>query len=173
MTCTDGELWRIQRSFVVTHLRSLGYGKSQTEKLIAGEIHEVLEILSNTGQDVKISAILAPSVINILWALTSGTRISRSDKRLNVLLSLLSKRSKAFDMSGGTLSQIPFLRFIAPERTGYNLIKTLNKQLRSFLQEIIKQHLEDWTEERKNDDLIYSFITELLKDEGKETTFTG
>lgn len=143
------------------------------DNFIGEEIREVLKILDKAGQEVKIGTVLAPAVINILWAFTSGSRISRSDQHLDLLLQLLDKRAKAFDMSGGTLSQVPLLRFIAPERTGYNLIKNLNKQLSSLLRNTICQHLENWDEDKNNDDLIYSFITEMRKAEGNETTFTG
>lgn len=173
VTCTDGDLWHIQRSFVVTHLRNLGYGKKPMEEFIREEIHEVLNILNQKGEEIRIGTILAPAVINILWALTSGSRISRSDQRLDVLLKLLDKRSKAFDMAGGTLTQIPWLRFIAPEATGFRLIQDLNKQLWSLLREVIAQHLEHWSDDKKNDDLIYSFIAEMKNSEGEETTFTG
>lgn len=143
------------------------------ENFIKEEVKEVLDILKHTGNELRIGTILAPAVINILWALTSGSRISRTDKRLDILLKLLDKRSKAFDMAGGTLSQFPFMRFLAPRQTGYYLIKDLNKQLSGLLQEVISHHMNDWSEEKSNDDLIYSFITEMKKNEGHVSTFTG
>lgn len=172
VTCTDGELWRIQRSFVVTHLRSLGFGKKPMELLIKEEITEVLSTLRDNSKAVEVGKILAPAIINILWALTSGTRISRKDRRLNRLLELLAMRTKVFDMSGGTLSQHPWLRFVAPEKTGYNIMKRINRDLRDLLMETIEQHYESWTE-GADSDLIYSFISEMKKSNGHKNTFTG
>ncbi|KAJ8930072.1 hypothetical protein NQ314_017179 [Rhamnusium bicolor] len=141
------------------------------ELMVKKEISEILTMLQDNGHTVQIGKILAPAVINILWELTSGSRISREDPRLNQLLEFLNIRSKAFDMSGGTLTQYPWLRFIAPEKTGYSLIKKLNSNLKNLLLETITEHYETWAE-GKNDDFIYSFITEMKKSNGNKTTFT-
>nr|WCC58048.1 cytochrome P450 [Pharsalia antennata] len=171
ITCTDGELWKIQRNFVVTHLRSLGFGKKPMEILIKEEIPELLGVLQQNGSSVRIGKVIAPSVINILWALTTGSRIDRKDPRLNRLLDLLELRKNVFDMSGGTLSQHPWLRFVAPERTGYNVIQKLNVELKDLLMETVTQHYKTWTA-GASDDLIHSFITEMKNANGHETTFT-
>lgn len=170
ITCTDGNLWCTQRNFVVKHLRSLGFGKTTMEVMINEELQEVLQILKNEHTDVQIGNILAPSVLNVLWALTAGTRISRTDPRLSRLLALLDIRAKAFDMSGGTLSQHPWLRFIAPEKTGYNLLQKLNGELHSFFLDTINEHEKNWCE-GKDDDIIYNFISEMKQSESG-TTFT-
>lgn len=143
------------------------------EHLIIEELREILDTIKSSEDGVHVGKILAPSVINVLWALTAGCRIPRGDPRLQKLLDLLDKRSKAFDMSGGTLSQHPWLRFIAPERTGYNLVKHLNSELKQLLMENIREHKQTWSE-GKNDDVIYSFITEMKKAKnGLRSTFTG
>lgn len=85
------------------------------------------------GKPVNIGKILAPSILSVLWALAAGKRLMRSDSRLKRLLELLDYRARAFDMAGGSLNQFPWLRFIAPEKTGYNLVTKLNSELRNFL----------------------------------------
>lgn len=91
--------------------------------------------------------------------------------KLNLFLKLLQKRAKAFDMSGGMLGQFPWLRYIMPEKTGYNMINQLNYELRDFFREKIRKHHEDW-EPNRNDDLMYTYITQM-KNEGQDSTFTG
>lgn len=159
----DGENWKIQRSFVTTHLRTLGFGKKPMERFITEEIHEILDTLTKEGQKVVIRSIFSPAVISVLWAFVGGSRLSRHDVRLQEILQILDKRSAAFDMAGGTLNQLPFLRFLAPEKTGYNLIQNLNMKLKNLFQEAINDHLENWTEEKSNDDFLYSFISEMKK----------
>lgn len=44
----------------------------------------------------------------------------------------MDRRAKAFSMGGGILSSVPWIRYIAPEASGYNLLMTLNKELKSF-----------------------------------------
>lgn len=151
----------------------MGYGKPKMENFVNNELQEILEIISKNGRNQKPRDIFAPAILNVLWTFIIGRGICRSDKGLATLLQLADERIKAFDMAGGTLSHLPFLRFIAPEKTGYNLIKIMNSKVKSFFEEIFHQHMESWSDERSDDDLIYSFITEMKKNEGKETTFTG
>ena len=85
----------------------------------------------------------------------------------------MQKRSKVFDMSGGTLNQMPWLRFFAPEKTGYNLIRNLNKEFSQFFLEIINEHHQQYSDEKSGEDLIYAFIKEMKIQKGNlESTFT-
>lgn len=175
ITCTDGPHWNEQRSFVVRQLRNVGYGKTKMELQIQNELKELLELIESIGNKPLWpgNELLPPSVINILWTFTTGKRISRNDTRLIKFLNLLQKRSKVFDMSGGVLSQMPWLRFFAPEKTGYSLIQNLNTQFHSFFMEIVKEHLDTYSDEKSNDDLIYAFIKEMkAQEENGSTNFT-
>lgn len=53
--------------------------------------------------------------------------------RLQYFNDLMERRSRAFDMSGGILSTFPWIRYVAPETSGYNLLTKLNNELKSFL----------------------------------------
>lgn len=172
ITGTDGELWKVQRNFVTTHLRSLGFGKKSMDLMVQDEVNAVINKLKSDSVDVKIGLVLAPAVLNILWTLTAGVNISSQDKKLFQLLELLDLRGKAFDMSGGTLSLFPWLRYVAPNKTGYNLVMNLNRKLRALFIETINDHYNQWTPDRE-DDLIYSFITEMKKSGDDRNTFTG
>lgn len=164
ITCTDQEFWNEQRTFVVRHLKSIGYGRSIMEERIDDEIFEVLQILRNTNQQPiypGTNNLLSTNIINILWTFTTGYRIKRGDERLLKFFELLEVRSKAFDMTGGTLGQMPWLRFIAPNWSGYNLIKDLNSKFFQFFMEIIDEHMNTYSEDKSNDDLIYAYIKEM------------
>lgn len=142
---------------------------------IQDELKELLDVIGKTDGEPLWPGkkILPPSVINILWTFTTGKRIERDNPRLIRFLDLLQKRSKAFDMSGGILSQMPWLRFVAPERTGYSLIQNLNSEFHAFFMEIVKEHLETYSDDKASDDLIYAFIREMkLQDTDLTTTFT-
>ncbi|RZB41731.1 cytochrome P450 305a1, partial [Asbolus verrucosus] len=171
ITCTDGELWSIQRNFVVRHLRNLGFGKKSMETMIRDEISEIVSTLKSHGSDIQINKILSPAVLNILWRLTTGTRLSQKNCQLGELLDLLNLRSKAFDMSGGTLGQHPWLRYVIPEWSGFNLIEKINNKLKNLFMESIRQHHKTWKEGR-NDDLIHCFLSEMKQANGNPTSFT-
>lgn len=139
---------------------------------IQNELKELLELIDSIGNEPLWpgNELLPPSVINILWTFTTGKRIARNDARLMKFLGLLQKRSKAFDMSGGILSQMPWLRFLAPEKTGYSLIKNLNTEFHAFFMEIVNEHLESYSDEKSNDDLIYAFIKEMKAQKGNDSS---
>ncbi|XP_026471391.1 probable cytochrome P450 305a1 [Ctenocephalides felis] len=171
ITCTEGQLWTEQRNFVVRHLRQVGYGKQAMEDQIVNELKELISVIDALGNSVNFGRELAPSVINVLWTLTAGKRISRDDQRLERLLTLLSQRSKAFDTAGGSLSQMPWLRFIIPESSGYNLLLRFNKELHSLFMETITDHRNNHKASQA-DDLIHAYITEMESRKGKPSTFT-
>ncbi|XP_029734943.2 probable cytochrome P450 305a1 [Aedes albopictus] len=174
MTFTDGPFWTEHRNFVVRHLRQAGYGRQPMQLHIQNELKELIGIIRDLeGEPVWPGSILPIGVINVLWTFTTGSRIPRNDQRLPRLLKLMRDRSKAFDMSGGVLSQLPWLRHIAPEWTGYNLIKRFNQEILEFFRPAIETHHQEYTEEKCSDDLIYAFIKEMKgRQDDPSSTFT-
>lgn len=173
ITCTDGDFWSEQRSFVTKHLRRAGYGRQPMEVQIQNELNELIEVIGErNGEAIWPGSFLPPSVINVLWAFTAGKRIPRSDERLARLLTLMQQRSKAFDMSGGWLNSMPFLRFVAPEKTNFNLIKRFNAELHEFFMAIIANHKRSFHDDRANDDLIYAYIKEMKAREGTQSNYS-
>lgn len=140
---------------------------------IQEELVELFEEVDKTnGQPVWPATMLPPSVLNVLWVFAAGERIPREDVRLTRLITLLQQRSKAFDMSGGVLNQMPWLRHIAPEKTGFNLINRFNREIHGFLMTAINEHKANYEEDRANDDLIYAFIKEMRRTDGTNSNFT-
>lgn len=113
---------------------------------------------------------LSQSVLNILWIFCTGKRLVRNDETILRLIDLLFQRSKIFDMAGGLLSQLPILRFIAPDYSGYNLINKLNQEFHDFFMEVINEHIERYDESKSNDDLIYAFLDEMKKREHDQSS---
>lgn len=173
ITCTDGEFWAEQRNFVTKHLRRAGYGRQPMEVQIQNELNDLINIIDKyDGKPVWPGTFLPPSVINVLWTFTAGEQISRNDERLTRLLTLMQQRSKAFDMSGGILNTMPFLRYIAPEKTNFNLINRFNQELHDFFMASINEHKLEYDEERSADDLIFAYLTEMKIRDGAPSNFT-
>lgn len=173
ITCTDGAHWNEHRNFTTRHLRQAGYGRLPMEIHIQNELNELLDVIKELKEIPTYPGnFLPPSVINVLWCLTAGKRIPRNDKRLERLLILLDQRSKAFDICGGILTQMPWIRYIAPEKSGYNLIKRFNMELHEFFMETIQEHKDNYSEDKTNDDLIYAYIKEMIEQKGSKSTFT-
>ncbi|XP_058066124.1 probable cytochrome P450 305a1 [Anopheles bellator] len=176
VTCTDGTFWNEQRSFVTRYLRRAGYGQEAMHVQIQAELAELLSVLGNrSGEPLWPSSILSISVINVLWTFVTGERVPREDDRLVRLLNLLQERSKAFDMAGGTLNQLPWIRFLAPDWSGYNLLRRFNVELNEFFATTITQHHRNFSEEKATDDLIYAYIKEMRdrRDDPESTSFSN
>lgn len=158
---------------MVKQLRLAGYGRQPMEIQIQNELNELIEVFdAKNGEAFWPGSVIPPSVINVLWTFTAGKKIPRNDERLTRLLTLMQQRSKAFDMSGGWLNSMPFLRFVAPEMTSYNLIKRFNSELCGFFSSIIDEHKMKFSADKAADDLIYAYINEMKSNEGMPSNFS-
>lgn len=176
ITMTDGALWSEQRRFTMRHFRQLGYGKVHMEELILGELKDLLanlDVAADKGEPLSPGPLLPPAVLNVLWALTAGARFPPGDAKLQRLLGLMSQRGRAFDMSGGLLNTAPWLRHVAPGRTGYSLLIKFNAALKELLEETIAAHRQTYNENRTRD-LIDAYLHEVKAHEsqGEASSFT-
>lgn len=73
------------------------------------------------------------------------------------------------DTMGGVISQMPFLRFIIPELSGYNDLMRILQKLWGFLDEEIKTH--EKTLSNQPCDLIDAFLLEISKSEHNNPIF--
>ncbi|KAF6203329.1 hypothetical protein GE061_003747 [Apolygus lucorum] len=169
ITMTDGALWQEQRAFAVRHMHNLGLGKSRMEYLIIEEIQNVFAALKEGGSNIQIRQHISACVLNVLWAMVTGSRF-KDEETLKKLISLMERRAKAFNMAGGVLCQFPWIRFIAPERTGYNLISQLNGEFKNFIMAIIKEHRATYDKDVTRD-FIDAFLHEMNKND-PESYFT-
>lgn len=176
VTGVDGPLWQEQRNFVTRHFRQLGFARQPMDEQIEEELNELIRHLDGLKgvESVWPGEMFPINVMNVLWQFTAGYRMPRSDQKLQTVLTLLRERSKGFDMAGGLLNQFPWIRFIAPKWSGFELIKTFNQKLCELFMEIIKDHHKNFDTDKAKDDLIYAFINEM-KETGKDpkSNFTG
>lgn len=72
---SDGPEWKEIRIWFTRRFRDLGFGRSQMFNLIKEEVVEVLENLKEGGVRC-LKPLTINAVINVLWTLTTGKRIS-------------------------------------------------------------------------------------------------
>ncbi|XP_047115961.1 methyl farnesoate epoxidase-like [Schistocerca piceifrons] len=175
VSVVDGKLWQEQRAFVMRQLRSLGFSGAAMQAQVGKEVRALLGVLSNScGRPTQLKKVLAPSVLNVILQFCAGYRFSHGDQHLQTLLDLFHTRSRAFDMAGGKLSAMPWLRFIQPEASGYNAITKFNEMVRTYFLKIIDNHKATYTPGKKRD-LIDAFLYEMgkaKKEQNDYTTFT-
>ncbi|RLU26245.1 hypothetical protein DMN91_000038 [Ooceraea biroi] len=131
ITMNDGPEWKELRSWSVRTLRTVGFAQRHMTELLTNELAIILEKLKDPNVR-HIRPVISPVVINVLWTLVTAKRPSE-DSRLQVFMDLLERRARVFDMAGGMLSTFPWIRHIAPETSGYNILQTLNDELKNFL----------------------------------------
>ncbi|XP_046739159.1 methyl farnesoate epoxidase-like [Diprion similis] len=168
ITFNDGREWREMRAWLVRNLRALGLGRRQMLDLMTEELNGILEKMKDGGVHC-LNEIIAPAVINVLWTLTAGKRIDDRPRML-YFIDLMKRRARAFDMIGGTLSALPWIRHIAPEKSGYNLLTTVNMELKRFFMETINEHKKNYTA-NKQDDLIDMFLNEMYSEANSDGLF--
>ncbi|CAL1687955.1 unnamed protein product [Lasius platythorax] len=159
ITMNDGQDWKELRSWSVRALKNCGFAKREMMQLLLDELTLILDRLKDGGIQ-HIQTIIAPTVINVLWTLITGKRLSE-DQRLQHFLDLMNRRSQIFDMSGGILSTFPWLRFLLPEKSGYRILVTLNNELKSLLMETINEHKQRYVK-GKEEDFIDAFLQEMF-----------
>ncbi|XP_057329953.1 probable cytochrome P450 305a1 [Microplitis mediator] len=171
ITMTDGSEWKEMRGWLVRCLRNLGFGREEMSNKINDELKIIIDKLKlNNNGPVRMKPIIAPAVINVIWSLVTGERIDEENK-LKYFLDLMERRSKAFDMAGGILSIFPWIRYFAPKTSGYELLVTLNNELKAFLMETIEAHKKKYIKGSEKD-LIDMFLTEMYQEKRSDTGFT-
>ncbi|KAK3918723.1 Methyl farnesoate epoxidase [Frankliniella fusca] len=159
---TEGEHWQEQRRFSLRQLLP------DLEAHVVAEAAELVGALRSSAaaapaRPVPMCGAFDVSVLNVLWAKLDGRRFRRDDARLAGLLRTLHDCFRETDVSGGLLNQMPFLRFVAPDRCGYtNTLRNL-RTLWGFLEETVAEHKQDPTTPRG---LIDAFLEMQQNGEG-------
>lgn len=107
------------------------------EHHISIEAEELISNFKKQRGPIALHQAFDVCILNSLWTMLAGERFSLDDKRLAELLDIVHASFRMLDMSGGLLNQMPFLRFVAPQKSGYSiLVNNLNK-LWSFLKVLV------------------------------------
>ncbi|CAH0716014.1 unnamed protein product, partial [Brenthis ino] len=153
ITFVDGPLWREHRMFTMKNLRNQGLGKLSMDSDIHNALNNVLSYIEKSnGNPINIKAIISMNVMNIYW------KYIADDQKLLNFINLLNERTKVSTMAGGWLNQWPWLRFLAPEWSGYAPIKRMNAQMTEIINDSIKRHLD---KDGMGTDFMYSFLEEM------------
>ncbi|KAL3275506.1 hypothetical protein HHI36_020266 [Cryptolaemus montrouzieri] len=166
---SEGDLWKRQRRFSVQRLKKFGYGGKQMVENVEEEVDQLMKMFhEKSSEPLFMHNAFDVSVINVLWTMIAGERFDLEDAKLKQLMEIIHDAFRMLDMSGGVLNQMPFLRFIAPQSTGFRKMMEVNQRLWDFLKETIEEHKTNFFAEHPRD-LIDSFLQEMSV---KNETFT-
>lgn len=165
LTTNDGPEWKELHNWSARALRQVGFAKPAMVDLLNNEMTLITKGLGN-GSVQPIRPAFAPAVMNVLWFLVTGSNPSENPERLQNFINMMDHRSQQFDMTGGILSAIPWLHYIAPEMSGYNTIVTLNNKLKTFLMDTINEHKKRYNTGNESD-FIDLFLQKMYESEGQ------
>ncbi|XP_077259189.1 LOW QUALITY PROTEIN: methyl farnesoate epoxidase [Temnothorax americanus] len=167
---TEGPTWTQVRRFTMRHLRTFGVGQSILKEQMTLEAQNFvvhLQEMSERGA-VTMHTAFDVAVLNSLWFTIAGHRFEYEDQKLQEALVLVHDAFRLMDTLGGVISQMPFLRFVIPELSGYNELMRILESLWSFLDEEIKIHERELSDEPR--DLIDAFLLEIRRNTENEDT---
>jgi len=109
---SSGKYWKETRTFALTTLRDLGFGRKSLEARIVEEIESFLQIIDDTdGQPFNIHASAQISVSNVVCSVIFGKRFMYDDDKFKKLLSLLDEGNR-INVFTGPVSFLPFLEYL-------------------------------------------------------------
>ncbi|CAK9803370.1 Probable cytochrome P450 305a1 [Anthophora plagiata] len=169
ITMNDGSEWKELRGWMVRTMRIFGFGKREMSEMIKNELIVLQEDLKKGGVR-KLKPLITPAVVNVLWNVATGKPFCEDDK-LQYFSSLMERRAQVFDMLGGLLTTFPWIRYVAPGASGYNLLLTLNHELKTFLLDTIAEHRKNYKPGCEAD-VIDMFLHEMINNEDTSGIFT-
>lgn len=171
---TDEIFWQEQRKFVIRHLRDFGFGRRDMGEMVESEAEDLVKSVMNKMVDGKaiipMADIFGVSVLNTLWMMMAGVRYNPEDKELKTLQAILSELFSNIDMIGCLFSQFPFLRFVAPDFSGYNGYKKTHVQIWKFLRDELDKHLKSHKPNAPRD--FMDVYIDMLNSPEKKSSFS-
>nr|XP_023019296.1 probable cytochrome P450 303a1 [Leptinotarsa decemlineata] len=170
----DGKFWQDQRRFFVKQLREFGFGTKNMSTLVEEEAQELVEyifrtIRNNDSTLFNIQSLLTVHILNSLWKMLAGVRYSAEDGKMRELQDILSELFRSLSMVGTTFSHLPILRYLAPERSGYNLYVNSHNRIWEFLSKEIAHHKQTHNTHEPRDVIdVYLNVLESLDNTNDE-----
>lgn len=177
---TDEEFWVEQRRFVLRHLREFGFGKRTMAELVQEEAMQLVDDfraqISRSGGDGR-GAVFAMrdafsvGVLNTLWSMMASRRYEPDDRELKDLQALLTELFANIDMVGALFSQFPFLRYVAPEASGYRSFVNIHQRVWAFLRAELDNHKETFVLNQPRD--LMDVYLQMLHSDDKKDSYSG
>lgn len=120
----------------------------------------------------KCATVLMPNhfcvfILNTIWLMMAGIRYEADNEDLAVLQKILSDLFANIDMMGTLFSHFPWMRFIAPNASGYNSFVSCHNRIHKFIRHEVENHKKTFNPSDEPRDLIDAYLKVLYS--GDET----
>lgn len=152
----DEEFWHEQRRFFLRQLREFGFGTKNMSKLIEEEAQELITYIENKmnyddTNVFRVDTLFSVSILNTIWRMMAGVRYRAEDKKMRELQSILKQLLSSISMTGTAFSYFPILKYLAPEKSGYNLYIMTHLRIWEFLYKQLYYHKKTINPEEPRD----------------------
>lgn len=174
----DEIFWQEQRRFIMRHLKEFGFARRGMVEMIQNEAEHLLHDFRNLLNKQNGSAMVAMRdafslyVLNTLWTMMAGVRYNQENKEVIHLQGMLYTLFTRIDMVGALFSHFPFLRFLAPNFSGYNQFKDIHRVLYAFLGKELENHKRHFRPENEPRDLMDVYLQAMHNAEKTSDSFS-
>ncbi len=163
---SDGQEWSIQRTFYIKKFKEFGFGNKRMDTLILSEANDACNWIVNANKTnhhkpTHIQTILIQSVINTMWTMVAGKRITLGDSKISQLLDTWSETFQHTMKTG--LTFLPWLKYMAPGLSGYTAYKNACLDITKYIEAEFMDHKKTFSEGTHRD-LIDAYIEESSQD---------
>ncbi|CAL8092455.1 unnamed protein product [Orchesella dallaii] len=161
---SEGDLWEVHRRFLLRQLRDFGFGKSAMETKIIEELNEVLgKFKAQEGKPItKLRETLRLALVNSLWTILANQRFDQDDPQLLKLALNTSDTFNELLEDGALILFMPWVKYLIPEKSGYNAIRGVLEENKTFFAKVVAEHKRDLQEDNLRD-FIDVYLAEVRK----------
>lgn len=168
-----GPLWRTNRKFCHSSLRSFGFGKLSLEPCISEGLTmiktELQDLIENTGPSgMDLTPLISNAVSNVISSLSLGQRFHHQDQEFRSMLDLMSH---GLEISVNTsillINVFPWLYYLP-----WGVFKELRRaevDITAFLKKIIARHRATLDPDNPRD-FIDMYLVEMLAKQKEESS---
>nr|XP_018918263.1 PREDICTED: cytochrome P450 18a1 [Bemisia tabaci] len=142
----DGRLWKNQRKFLHSHLRSfgmtcMGKGKQNMQLRIMREVNVFLRNLCRSeGNPLDLNSPLALSASNVICSIIMNIRFHLNDPRFQRYTHLIEEGFKLFGGVMQYVNFIPILGYLPGQQKTKQKIEANRAEMAQFFEEIVQEH---------------------------------